>query len=75
MLHDPFHINISQGVAIVVVHELHLAVLHCVKVYCSVSPVCCSVLQCVAVSCSTLQQVAVRCSVLQCVAVCCSELQ
>ena len=33
-------------------------------------PVCCSVLQCVAVCCSALQCVAVRCSVLQCVAVC-----
>jgi len=33
--------------------------------------VCCSVLQCVAVSCS----VAVCCSVLQCVVVCCSFLQ
>jgi len=32
-------------------------------------PVCCSVLQCVAVCCSVLQCVAVRCSVLQCVAV------
>jgi len=37
--------------------------------------VCCSVLQCVAVSCSELQCVAVSCSVLQCVAVCCSALQ
>jgi len=48
--------------------------------------VCCSVLQCVAVSCSVLQCIGetalkkwkpptVRCSVLQCVAVCCSELQ
>jgi len=47
---------------------------------------CCSVLQCVAVSCSVLQCVAKRpqdveqvccCSVavLQCVAVCCSELE
>ena len=35
-------------------------------------PVCCSVLQCVAVCCSVLQCVAVCCSVLQCVAVCCS---
>ena len=42
--------------------------------------VCCSMLQCVAVSCSTrnnlplhqMQCVAVCCSVLQCVAVCCS---
>ena len=36
---------------------------------------CCSVLQCVAVSCSVLQWVAVCCSVLQCVAVCSSVLQ
>ena len=38
-------------------------------------PVCCSMLQCVAVRCSVLQSVAVHCSVLQCVAVCCSVLQ
>ena len=38
-------------------------------------PVCCSVLQCVAVCCSVLQCVAVCCSVLQCVAVCCNVLQ
>jgi len=50
-----------------------------------VFPVCCSVLQCLAVFCSVLQcvagchvvlqGVAVCCSVLQCVAVCCSVLQ
>ena len=32
--------------------------------------VCCSVVQCGAVSCSVLQSVAVCCRVLQCVAVC-----
>ena len=36
---------------------------------------CCSELQCVAVSCSVLQCVAGRCSELQCGAVWCSELQ
>jgi len=34
---------------------------------------CCSVLQCVAVSCSVLQRVAACCGVLQCVAVCCTR--
>ena len=38
-------------------------------------PVCCGVLQCVAVCDSVLQCVAVCCSVLQCVAVCCSVWQ
>jgi len=38
-------------------------------------PVCCSVLQCVAVCCSVLQCAAVCCSVLQCVAGFCSVLQ
>ena len=37
-----------------------------------IHPICCSVLQCVAVCCSVLQCVAACCSVLQCVAVCCS---
>jgi len=37
--------------------------------------VCCSVLQCVAVCCSVLQFVAVCCSVWQCVALCCSVVQ
>jgi len=38
--------------------------------------VCCSVVQCVAVSCSALRaRIRVLCSVLQCVAVCCSVLQ
>jgi len=41
----------------------------------AILPVCCSVLQCVAVYCNVLQCVAVCCSVLQCVAVCCSVLQ
>jgi len=39
------------------------------------SPMHCSVLQCVAVCCSVLQCAAVCCSVLQCAAVCCSVLQ
>ena len=38
-------------------------------------PLCCSVLQCVAVCCSVLQCVAACCSVLQRVAACCSVLQ
>ena len=38
----------------------------------SKNDVCCSLLQCVAVSCSVLQRVAVCCSLLQSVAVCCS---
>jgi len=42
--------------------------------YCNIIPMCCSVLQCVAVCCSVLQCVAVCCSVLQCAAVCCSVL-
>jgi len=36
-----------------------------------VLPLCCNVVQCVAVCCSALQCVAVRCSALQCVAVRC----
>jgi len=40
---------------------------------CSELPMCCRVLQCVAVCCSVLQCVAVCCSVLLCVAVCCAS--
>jgi len=39
------------------------------------TPLCCSVLQCVAEWCSVMQCVAACYSVLQCVAVCCSVLQ
>ena len=45
----------------------------CLHIYTYI--MCCSVLQCAAVSCSLLQCVAVWYRVLQCVAVCCSELQ
>ena len=43
--------------------------------WCKVSRVCCSVLQCVAVCCIVLQHAAACCSVLQCAVVCCSVLQ
>ena len=57
---------------------LHVCVLQCVAVCCSVLQcvaVCCNVLQCVAVCCSVLQCVAVYCRVLQYIAVCCNTLQ
>jgi len=41
----------------------------------SLTCVCCSVWQCLAMCCSLLQCVAAGCSVLQCVAVCCGVLQ
>jgi len=70
---DRTHRACSWGAWSVVVGVLvEEGVLQCVAV-------CCSVLQCVALSvcCSVLQCLAVCCivSVLQCVAVCCSVLQ